>query len=45
MQAPELFFDAARPDRSIALATEGYPRLAAPRMAAVTALPRSVAQC
>ena len=30
---PELFFNAARLDRSIALATEDYARLAAPRVA------------
>lgn len=37
LQAPELYFNAARLDRSIALATEDYARLAAPRLAAITA--------
>ncbi|GAB1513139.1 YbaK/EbsC family protein [Actinophytocola sp. KF-1] len=32
---PELFFNAARLDRSIALATEDYARLAAPRVAPI----------
>lgn len=35
--APELFFNAARLDRSIALATDDYVRIAAPRMAPITA--------
>jgi Ala-tRNA(Pro) deacylase len=39
LQAPELFFNAARLDRSIALATEDYLRLAAPRIARITATP------
>ena len=39
LQVPELFFNAARLDRSIALATDDYLRLAAPRVAPiVTAL-------
>src|SRR5262249_43168022 len=33
LDAPELFFNAARLDRSIALATDDYVRLAAPRLA------------
>lgn len=33
---PELFFNAARLDRSIALATDDYVRLAAPRTAPIT---------
>ena len=33
---PELFFNAARLDRSIALATEDYVRLAAPRVEPIT---------
>jgi Ala-tRNA(Pro) deacylase len=37
LAAPELFFNAARLDRSIALATEDYTRLAAPRIARITA--------
>jgi Ala-tRNA(Pro) deacylase len=37
LAAPELFFNAARLDRSIALATEDYARLAAPRIARITA--------
>ena len=37
LEAPELFFNAARLDRSIALATEDYVRLAAPRTAPITA--------
>jgi Ala-tRNA(Pro) deacylase len=36
LAAPELFFNAARLDRSIALATEDYLRLAAPSMAPIT---------
>ncbi|KAB2350407.1 YbaK/prolyl-tRNA synthetase associated domain-containing protein [Actinomadura rudentiformis] len=35
-QVPELFFNAARLDRSIALATDDYLRLAAPRLAPIT---------
>jgi Ala-tRNA(Pro) deacylase len=38
-QAPELFFNAARLDRSIALATDDYARLAAPRLAPITVKP------
>jgi Ala-tRNA(Pro) deacylase len=38
-QAPELFFNAARLDRSIALATHDYARLAAPRLAPITVKP------
>ena len=37
LEAPELFFNAARLDRSIALATDDYVRLAAPRTAPITA--------
>ncbi|MCP9950666.1 YbaK/EbsC family protein [Actinomadura madurae] len=37
LQAPELFFNAARLDRSIALATDDYLRLASPRIAPITA--------
>lgn len=36
LQAPELFFNAARLDRSIALRTDDYLRLAAPRLAPIT---------
>ncbi|GLY64107.1 YbaK/EbsC family protein [Amycolatopsis taiwanensis] len=39
LQTPELFFNAARLDRSIALATGDYARLAAPRVAPITAIP------
>ncbi|GAA3036452.1 YbaK/EbsC family protein [Streptosporangium longisporum] len=39
LASPELFFNAARLDRSIALATDDYVRLAAPRMESVTAAP------
>jgi Ala-tRNA(Pro) deacylase len=39
LAAPELFFNAARLDRSVALPTEDYLRLAAPRIASVTAAP------
>lgn len=39
LQAPELFFNAARLDRSIALATDDYARLAAPRVAPITVAP------
>ncbi|MEV5494708.1 YbaK/prolyl-tRNA synthetase associated domain-containing protein [Nonomuraea fuscirosea] len=34
---PELYFNAGRLDRSVALATDDYVRLAAPRMANITA--------
>ena len=37
LDAPELFFNAARLDRSIALATDDYVRIAAPRLASITA--------
>jgi Ala-tRNA(Pro) deacylase len=37
LTAPELFFNAARLDRSMALATDDYVRLAAPRIASITA--------
>ena len=37
--APELFFNAARLDRSIALATDDYLRLATPRIAPIAAAP------
>lgn len=36
LERPELYFNAARLDRSIALATEDYVRLAAPRVAVIT---------
>jgi Ala-tRNA(Pro) deacylase len=36
---PELFFNAARLDRSFALATDDYVRLAAPRIAPITISP------
>jgi Ala-tRNA(Pro) deacylase len=36
LDVPELFFNAARLDRSIALATDDYQRLAAPRLAPIT---------
>ncbi|WUI00090.1 YbaK/prolyl-tRNA synthetase associated domain-containing protein [Spirillospora sp. NBC_00431] len=36
LNAPELFFNAARLDRSIALATDDYVRLAAPRIEPIT---------
>jgi Ala-tRNA(Pro) deacylase len=39
LRMPELFFNAARLDRSIALATYDYARLAAPRIAAITTPP------
>jgi Ala-tRNA(Pro) deacylase len=39
LQTPELFFNAARLDRSVALATDDYVRLAEPRVAPIT-LPR-----
>ena len=36
LRAPELYFNAARLDRSVALATEDYVRLASPRLAPIT---------
>jgi Ala-tRNA(Pro) deacylase len=39
LRTAELFFNAARLDRSIALATDDYTRLAAPRVAPITATP------
>ncbi|MFD1933129.1 MULTISPECIES: YbaK/prolyl-tRNA synthetase associated domain-containing protein [Nonomuraea] len=36
LRVPELYFNAARLDRSIALATDDYVRLAAPRLAPIT---------
>ncbi|WP_431914623.1 YbaK/prolyl-tRNA synthetase associated domain-containing protein [Nonomuraea jabiensis] len=39
LQVPELYFNAARLDRSIALATDDYRRLAAPRVAPITTAP------
>jgi Ala-tRNA(Pro) deacylase len=36
LDQPELYFNAARLDRSVALATDDYVRLAAPRLAPVT---------
>jgi Ala-tRNA(Pro) deacylase len=39
LQVPELFFNAARLDRSIALTTDDYARLAAPRVAPIAAAP------
>ncbi|GIJ43985.1 hypothetical protein Val02_08710 [Virgisporangium aliadipatigenens] len=39
LRAPELYFNAARLDRSVALATEDYVRLAAPRVAPIVATP------
>ena len=38
-QAPELFFNAARLDRSIALATDDYARLAAPPLTPISVKP------
>jgi Ala-tRNA(Pro) deacylase len=38
LRAPELYFNAARLDRSVALATEDYVRLASPRLAPITVL-------
>ncbi|TDC44983.1 YbaK/prolyl-tRNA synthetase associated domain-containing protein [Actinomadura sp. KC345] len=38
-EVPELFFNAARLDRSIALATDDYRRIAAPRVAPITTAP------
>jgi Ala-tRNA(Pro) deacylase len=37
LRLPELYFNAARLDRSIAMATDDYARLAAPRVAAIAA--------
>ncbi len=37
LRVPELFFNAARLDRSIALSTDDYVRLASPRIAPITA--------
>ncbi|MET7329459.1 YbaK/prolyl-tRNA synthetase associated domain-containing protein [Nonomuraea sp. NPDC005650] len=37
LDRPELYFNAARLDRSVALATDDYVRLAEPRLAAITA--------
>ncbi|MGW0249121.1 hypothetical protein ACWDYH_21060 [Nocardia goodfellowii] len=39
LRAPQLYFNAARLDRSIALATDDYTRVAAPRTAPITAAP------
>lgn len=39
LSLPELFFNAARLDRSVALATEDYLRMARPRVEAIAALP------
>lgn len=36
LDSPELYFNAARLDRSVALATDDYRRLAAPRLASIT---------
>ncbi|MFI0450288.1 YbaK/EbsC family protein [Actinomadura sp. 6N118] len=36
LKVPELFFNAARLDRSIALATDDYIRIAGPRVASIT---------
>ncbi|TMR08502.1 YbaK/prolyl-tRNA synthetase associated domain-containing protein [Nonomuraea zeae] len=36
LDQPELYFNAGRLDRSVALATEDYVRLAEPRLAAIT---------
>lgn len=36
LDVPELYFNAARLDRSVALATEDYVRMAAPRVASIT---------
>jgi Ala-tRNA(Pro) deacylase len=36
LRRPELYFNAARLDRSVALATEDYVRLASPRLAPIT---------
>ncbi|MFF0862706.1 YbaK/EbsC family protein [Nonomuraea sp. NPDC003560] len=37
LELPEIYFNAARLDRSLALATDDYVRLAAPRVAAIVA--------
>ncbi|TDD78953.1 YbaK/prolyl-tRNA synthetase associated domain-containing protein [Actinomadura darangshiensis] len=37
LRVPELYFNAARLDRSMALATDDYVRLASPRIAPITA--------
>ncbi|WP_327093101.1 YbaK/prolyl-tRNA synthetase associated domain-containing protein [Nonomuraea sp. NBC_01738] len=37
LEAPEIYFNAARLDRSIALVTEDYVRLAEPQVATITA--------
>ena len=37
LRLPELYFNAARLDRSVAMATDDYARLAAPRVAAIAA--------
>ncbi len=39
LEVPELFFNAARLDRSIAMRTDDYVRLAAPRVARITTAP------
>jgi Ala-tRNA(Pro) deacylase len=39
LSAPELYFNAARLDRSVALATEDYLRLADPRIERIAARP------
>lgn len=39
LRMPEMFFNAARLDRSIALATDDYVRLAAPSIAPITTAP------
>ena len=39
LHAPELFFNAARLDRSLALATEDYQRIAAPRLERIAQRP------
>ncbi len=39
LRMPELFFNAARLDRSVALATDDYVRLAAPRIAPIATAP------
>ncbi|GAA1563889.1 hypothetical protein GCM10009789_16310 [Kribbella sancticallisti] len=36
LEVPELYFNAARLDRSLALATEDYVRLAQPRIESIT---------
>ncbi|MBF8191885.1 hypothetical protein ITP53_40645 [Nonomuraea sp. K274] len=37
LERPELYFNAGRLDRSVALATDDYVRLAASRLAPITA--------